>query len=795
MAQLLDDIRFGARSLRRTPGFTLVALLTLALGIGATAAMFTVFNSLLLRPLAYPDPEQLVRIYQQNPRQGWFRTGVIGPVYAAWRDGNRTFQAVETIAPSNGNLTGLEQPVEITMAAVSPGFFTMLGESPILGRPFSTDEYRRDGPPVVLLSRAFWVTRFGADSTLIGRTITLNDQARTVVGVMPDGEVTNELEAWVPFPDVYRELSFGNHFLTVIGRLRPGVTLETATRDLTTIGAAVLAEGPAPQRDWGPELVSLQDSIVGATAPSIRVLLWAVGLVLLIACANVANLTMVRAHGRQREVALRAALGAGRRRIARALVTESAILAVGGAAAGLVAATWGIDAILAFAPENFPRRETVAIDGWVLGFTALVTGAAVVLFGALPAIRSSRVDLQATLRSGGGSSGRSRVRDGLAVAEIALALILTTGAGLLLKSLVRLQSVELGYDPRGVVALDLDLPGQRYRQPEQRIQLIHQVEELIRAVPGVRAVGTTRALPLESGGPDTEFDIVGRASASSEGRAWAFYTPITAGYHQTMGVRLLAGRLLSQADDRTDAPRVVVVNETLARRYWPEASPVGARIGLGQNVEAEIVGVVGDLRQRFLADDVRPAIFVPFSHATQVQTSMVVRAVGDPIAVLPLLQQAVWQVDPNLPVEQWSMFDLMRTATARPRFNATLFGVLAGLAVVLAIIGVYGVVSFTVALRRREIGVRMALGARAGDVATMVIRQGGLLAAIGVAIGLGGSVALSGLVTKLLYGVRPVDPATLGSATAVVVVVLLAACLIPARRAAREQPTAALRLE
>ncbi len=798
MDTLLQDIRYAMRSLRRSPAFTFVAIATLTLAIGANTAIFSVLDSVLLRPLDYAAPEQLVVLRENKPQSNIVNATITGPAYLAWQKESRSFSGIASYITQNGVVNGLGEPIEIPIGIASPEFFHILGQQPILGRTFSSDEHVQSGAAAVMISRGFWLRHFGGDSSVIGRSVILNDHARPVIGVIPDGgEYTRSVEIWVAMPmDVIPRLTTGNHLLYAIGRLRDGARLDAARAELASISERVYAPAPEGARGWIPSATPILESTVGDTSRvTVISLFGGVTFVLLIACANLANLTVMRAQSRNREVALRAALGAGRLRLTRSLITESAVLAFVGGGLGLLLGVWGIDAIRALAQGTLPRLEGVQMNVPVLAFTAMATIAATALFGVLPAIRASRADLHTSIRERDTRvAGRGAGRDALAIVEIALALVLAAGAGLLAQSLARLHRQPLGYDPVRVVDVDIDLPPSRFSAPPARAQLLQQIEEQVRALPGVVSAGSTRALPLESGGPDTEFGIEGRAPDAPNGKGSAFYTPITDGYLPTMRATIVAGRNLTSADLAANAPQVAVVNETLAQKYWPGTSPLGARLVMGP-WRVEVVGVVRDLRQRFLRNAVQPQMFLPFTMDPTLSISLVVRTAGEPLALAPALHKAVWAVDPKLPVEEWTMQSLMNDQTAETRFTLTLMSAFAVLAILLAMIGVYGVVSFGVAQRRKEIGVRMALGAQQSRVLAMVLRRGALIAAIGVTIGAGAAIALGLGFRRLLFGVQPTDPLTLAGAATLVALTIVVASLVPARRAARVDPMIALRSE
>jgi putative ABC transport system permease protein len=801
MSTLVHDLRIAVRSLRRTPGFSITAILTLALGIGANTAIFSVVDGVLLNPLPVADGDRVVVVGEKNVERGWYGAGIAGPSFAAWREGSRSLEAVGAYSTRNVDITGVAEPIEADGALVSRELFDIVSVRPVLGRLFRPDEFvtGAEPAPVMLLSEPFWRTRFGADPSVLGRAIVVNDRARTIVGVVPVREgVPAQADVYFAFPENFASLPAGGHMLTVVGRLRPGITPDRARAELTEIVGRLDASKRDRETGWQFEVERLTNVVVRDARPQLGVLLGAVSFVLLIVCANITSLLLARASARSHELAIRRALGASRLRLAAHLVAEAVVVAAFGGALALVVASWGVDFLRGAGPMALPRLSEVGFDQSVLLFNLGVSVVAGLLSGAIPAVRAARAVPNAVLNDGGRGSaprrGRS-VRDAIVVAEIALALVLLTGAGLMVRSLLRLTAIPLGFDRHNVLAVDLDLPERRYREPASRAALVSRVEERLRALPGVVAVGSTRALPLESGGPDAGFEIVGRPPVpQGELGPAAFYTAVSAGYLNALGVPVRRGRGLTDADDRTDARRVVVINETLARRYWADANPVGAEIVLdGQRTE--IVGVVADIRQRWLRNEVAPAIYVPYAQAPQLQVSVVVRAAVDPTSLVKAIHEAVWTVDPSLPVEQWTMDSLLADHLAGSRFQTTLLAGFAAFAVLLAVMGVYAVVSFSVAQRTREIGVRVALGAAERDVLRLVVGHGATLAAIGIGLGMVGSFWLTRMLANVLYEVSATDPASFALAAGLLATAALAATYLPARRAARVDPAIALRNE
>jgi len=804
MDTLFADFRHAARTLRRSPAFTLAALATLAIGIGATSSIFSVVNGVLLRPLPLMDPDRIVIIRANQLERGWLGVAVAGPDFAEVRAEARAFEVVAAAMMRNADLTGRGDPAEVTAAAVSRDFFRVVPVKPLVGRVFTPDEFQGPQPPnVALISDGLWRSRFGAERSIIGQSVAINGTARIIVGVVPATtswpHPGGAPDFFLPLPEVFDTMERGAHMLEVIGRLAPSMSLETARTEIATLSARQARDYPRTNGGWVLTANRLTDEVVGQVRPALLVLLGAVGFVLLIVCANVASLLVARATARHHEIAIRRALGASSGRVVRHLAAESVLLAVGGAALGTLIALWNVDLLRSWAPASLPRIDTVRVDGAVFAFTAGVAVFTALLCGVLPALFGARSDLQDVLKEGTRVSAPNRARLGrnaLVVAEIAIAVVLLVGAGLMGKSFERMRSIPLGYDPGNVIDIDLDLPQSRYQSPEKRNQLVKQVEARVRRLPGVTAVGTTRALPLESGGPDIEFTIDGQAPiAKGQLGPNAFYTAVTPDYFRAMRMTIVRGRGLLETDDHPTASQVVVVNETLARKFWKTANPVGQRITLGDGRKADVVGVVRDVRQKFLTNEIAPQMFVAWSQAPELQVSVVVRTAVDPLTLVDAIHRDVWAVDPILPVEEFTMASLMAESLAGSRFQTTLLVSFALVALILAAMGVYALVSYAVVQRTREIGVRMALGAARHDVVAMVLRQGTRLTFAGVVIGLVNAYFLTRVLRRVLYDVSPSDPLAHVLAATVLVAVAVLATYVPARRAATVDPVVALRDE
>jgi predicted permease len=803
MDTLFADFRQAARTLRRSPAFTLAALATLGVGIGSTSSIFGVVNGVLLRPLPIHDPDRVVAVRANQVERGWLGINLAGPDFAELRAESKALESVAATMMRSVDLTGRGDPQEVTAASVSRDFFRVLPVTPLVGRLFTPDEFRGPQPPnVALLAEGFWRSMFGAESSVLGQTITINGTPRTIVGVVPAASWPRPgggPEVFFVLPEMFDQSPRGAHMLQVVGRLAPTATLETARTEAATLSARQARDYPGPNGGWVLTVNRVTDEVVGQVRPALLVLLGAVGFVLVIVCTNVASLLVARATARHHEIAIRRALGASAGRVVRHLAAESLLLVIGGALLGILFALWNVDLLRQSASASIPRIDTVQVDGTVIAFTAAIAAFSALACGLLPALFGSRTELQDVLKEGtrvaAPRSGRFG-RNALVVGEIALAVVLLAGASLMMRSFDRMRSIPLGFDPANVIAIDLDLPQSRYQKPESREQLVKRVEALVSKLPGVTAVGTTRALPLESGGPDMEFTIDGQPPVpKGQLNPNAFVTAVTAGYFRTMGMTLVSGRGFTEADDHPTANRVVVVNETMARRFWTNQSPIGQRLSLGDGTKADVVGVIRDVRQRVLTNEVTPQMFIAWSQAPELSVSIVVKTAVDPLTLVDALHRDVWAVDPSLPVEEWTMRSLMADSLAGTRFQTTLLVSFAIMALLLAAMGVYALVSYAVVQRTREIGVRMALGAARRDVVSMVLRQGTRLTIAGVAFGLVAAFYLTRAMRRVLYDVSPADPIAHAVSAIVLVGVAVLATYLPARRAATVDPVVALRDE
>jgi putative ABC transport system permease protein len=806
---MLADLRYALRALRKSPGFTLVAALTLAIGIGANSAIFSVVNAVLLRPLPYRAPEGLVTVNHYYPSLNGLEAGVSAAGFVDYRDRTRSFAGVAVQTPWRPSLTGLGDPERLAGARVSGAYFSTLGVPAALGRALRPDEDAPGREAVVVLGDGFWRRRFGADPAVIGRTLTLEGRPHEIVGVMPAGFrdfFFRDAELWRPIALTAEQTSGGrtNEWLSLVARLAPGATEEQARAEMRTLAEQLKQQYPdAFPPDWSLAVASLREKGTGKARPALLVLFGAVGLVLLIACANVANLLLARAAGRSREVAVRAALGAPRARIVRQLLTESVVLAVGGGALGLVLAQFGVRALGALNPASV-AGEPASLDGTVLVFAlvlSLVTG---LLFGLAPALQTARGGLQQSLREGArgaaGDRGAQTLRRGLIVAEVALALMLLAGAGLLVKSFARLQQVDAGFDPANVLTATVSLPTARYPSDTQRVAFVDALLPRLAAVPGVRAAAAISMLPFGGGASTRSFAVEGYTPEANQPGPWGDYRVVAGDYARALGVPLRRGRLFTERD-RADAPPVALVDDELARRYWPGDDPIGKRIAFGDPSDSstqwiEVVGVVGHVRQQGLDDDAHTQIYVPYSQDPTGQMALVARTTSEPTRALSAVRGAVQAIDRDLPISQVrTMEQLVSDAGGQRRLTMVLIALFAGFALLLACIGLYGVTAYAVTQRTREIGVRMALGAAGPQVVGAFVRDAAALTAVGLGVGLVAALAAGRLVASQLYETEPSDPLTLGVTAGVLAVVAMLASYLPARRATRVDPIVALRAD
>jgi putative ABC transport system permease protein len=807
LADLLQDLRYAARMLWKNPGFTTVAVLALALGIGANTAIFSVVNTVLLRPLPYKAPEQLVMVWEDATSHGYPRDTPAVANYVDWRDQNSLFSGMAAISDSDFNFTGAGDPERLKGRRVSANLFPLLGVEPQLGRVFTAAEDQPGTQRVAVLSHRLWQRRFGGDPSIIGKTLTLNDESYTVVGVMPARFQfpANDDELWVPISFTAQEAANRNrHYLEVLGRLKPGVTLEQAQAEMTTIGARLQQQYPQSNTDLGVAVTSLQEHLVGDIKPALLILLGAVGLVLLIACANVANLLLARAAIRQKEIALRVALGARRWRLLRQFLTESLLLATFGGIVGLVIAYVGLLVLGSFIPENISQARDISLDLKVLGFTlgvSLLTG---LIFGFAPAIQAARFNQSETLKEGGRDSvtGRSgkRLRGLLVTAEVAVSLVLLIGAGLLINSFLRLRNIDPGFRTDNLLTMKIELPEPKYEAYERRAAFYTDLVQRVQSLAGVRSAAVTTNLPLYRQGNSTSVRLEGKPDPPPGQERIVVTRIISPGYFDTMSIPLLAGRQLSDQDTDT-TQNVVVISETMARRFWSGEDPVGKRIAAGRvRSDADwiqVVGVVKDVRQFELNAEPRPQMYLSYRQAGFfAPEDLVVKTDVEPASLAASVRKAVWEIDKDQPVSNIrTMDEILAESIARQRFSMLLLGIFAGVALLLAAVGIYGVMSYSVAQRTHEIGIRMALGAETGAVLKLAVGYGLKLVIAGVVIGLIAAFALTRLLATLLFGVTPTDPATFVVISVLLICVAAIASYIPARRATKVDPLVALRYE
>jgi putative ABC transport system permease protein len=799
----LRDVRFGLLMMRKNPGFTLVALLTLVLGIGANTAIFSVVNSVLLRPLPYEGAEQLVRIHSSKPPQ--FDQFPISPGdFMEWQEQTKSFEQIAAYFTGPPLiLTGSGDPEQFEGAHVSASAFPLLRVAPLMGRTFLPEEEGLGNDQVVVLSYGLWQRRFGADPRIIGQPVRLSDQSYTVIGVMPANFKfpSDRTEAWVPtgFAPDDRD-KHGAHYLSVLARLKPGVGVQQSQAEIDTVGRRLAEQYPDSNAGWNFKVVTWQEDIVGPIKPALLLVSGAVLFVLLIACVNVTNLLLARAAARSREMSIRAALGASRGQIVRQLLTESLVLSLIGGALGLLLTIWGVKLLLALASETLPVVNGVTVDGRVLGFTLILSLLTGVIFGLVPALQVSTPNLTESLKEGGRGGtegvGRSRLRKLLVVSEVVLALVLLIGAGLLIRSFLRLRDVNPGFNSRNVLTMKISLPRTRYPEEAQQAAFFEKVLQNVSTLPGVQTAAAVAPLPFD-GDMNYDFVIEGRPAITAAETPSANYYLISPDYFRVMGVPLLKGRPFNERD-RKGVPRVAIINETMARKYFPGEDPIGKRINVtnGSDVLREIVGVSGDVKQYGLDDETKSQIYEPYLQEPFFVMTLAVRTEGDPMILKGQVYGKVLSIDKEQPVTGVRTLDsIVAESLARRRFTMALFSIFAAVALTLATIGIYGVMSYLVSQRTHEIGIRMTLGAQAGDIMKLVVGQGVLLVVIGTVIGLLAAFALTRVMSSLLFGVSATDFMTFALVSVLLFVVAILASYIPARRAMRVDPMTAMRRE
>lgn len=816
MDALIKDIRFGMRGLLKRPGFTAVAVITLALGIGANSAIFSVVNAVLLRPLPFKDPDRLMVVWERRENSGRANLHFSGHEYAAFKERTNVFEALTLVQPNGYNLTGRGDPVVVDVGEVSTEFFTVFSAPPLLGRTFAPGEDQQGGAKLVVLSHKLWTQRFGSDPNIVNQTVHMNDQGYTVIGVMPPLELMPDVLVPIDMRGELRKV--GKHSHQVIGRLKPGVTLDQAQAEVARVAQQVQQEFPDANRGHGAEVVGLHEEITGSAQLPLFTLFGAVGFVLLIACANVANLLLSRATSRQKEMAIRTALGAGRWRLIRLTLTESLLLGIMGGGLGLLAAVWLVTLLTKITAVDIPRLDKINVDSRVLlatfGFsilTGLITGIA-------PAWRTTEPKLYQWIKDGMRGSmnpGRRRISSVLVVAEVALAVVLLVSGGLMLKSFVQLLRVDPGFEPHQVLRLDFALPGLKYREPQQQTAFYNELLGRLQSLPGVESVGATSQTPLSPGDNWCGFAIEGRPDPPQGDLQQAAVRAVSDDYFSTMRIPLRKGRFFNNSDSRVALPLIrwfeqqpypdrynepqaapaLIINETMARLYFANEDPIGKRLRVVHSPWLTIVGVVGDVRHMGLNTPPNPEMYMTHLQEPQSTMAVMARTSGDPLQLAGAAREQLKAMDSEIPVTVMTMDQVFSNSLAGQRFNTSLLGVFAAVALLLAMIGVFGVINYSVAQRTHEIGIRIALGAQRSDVFKLVVGQGLLLVLVGVVMGTAGAVALTRFIESMIYGVSPTDGPTFVVVSLIVTLVAFLACYLPARRATRVDPLVALRYE
>jgi putative ABC transport system permease protein len=800
METFLQDLRLGLRLLLRRPGFTLVAVATLALGIGANAAFFSVVEATLLRPLPFREPERLVMVWEKSIRRNRIRNSVNPANFLQWRERNQVFEGISVFAPWDVNLTGADEPIRLTAGIVTADLMDLLGATAALGRGFHEEDGRPGAPAVAVVSARLWKSRFGGDASVLGREIEIDGRPHAIVGVMPEEfAVPPRAQVWVPLPITAELRTQGGRWVVGIARLRPSVTLAAARAEMDRIGAQLEQELPARDAGWGVSVFPLRSDLVREVKPALLVLMGAVALVLLIGCVNVAHLLLARALAREREIAVRISLGASRGRLVRQLVTEGLVLAVLGGAAGVLLASWTLEALRAALPAELQQVARISLNRMVLAFAAVLSAGSALLFGLAPALQLVRPAVWKALKDGGAagtSRDRRRLARGLVVAEVALAAVLLVGAGLLVRSFERLARVNPGFATEGVLTFEISLPQTRYADDPSQARFFTAATQALRHVPGVDAAGATTWIPFVLGSA-TRFVLPDRpvpAPGDEPGGDVRFVTP---GLFAAMGMPLRQGRDFTEADT-ADRPTVIVINESMARQFWPGEDPIGKRVDMewGEMHKAEVVGVVGDVRLTALDTPSRTTIYWAQAQIPSTFMTFMIRTRRTPEAILPEVRAEIARLDGSLPLGKVQTLEqVMEGALERPRFTFVLTTAFAVTAAFLAGLGLFGVLAQVVAQRRAEMGLRLALGARPRDVVGLVLREGVGLAAFGLVLGLAGALAAARLLGSLLYETSPLDPLAYGAVAVLVGAVAVLAALLPARRAAHVDPVAALKYE
>ena len=821
MNTLWQDLHYGVRMLLKNPGITLVVILALALGIGANTAIFSVVDAVLLRPLPYVESDRLVFLNETSKAMD--EISISYPNFTDWRNQNQVFEKIGVYNRDSYNLTGAGEGERIITGQVSADLFAALRVNAAIGRVFNNDEDKPGGSPVVVLSYGLWQRRFGGQASIVNQSLTLNGKSYTVIGVMPEGfQFPSRVEMWVPVGQLSGEASWqqrGNHpGLYGVARLKPGMSFAQAKAEMDNIGANLEKQYQDSNAGNGIGTRPLLELFVGDVRRALWVLFAAVAFVLLIACANIANLLLARAQSRQKEMAIRAAMGAGRWRIARQLLTESVLLALVGGTLGILIAQWGIKLILYISPDAIPRAREISLDWRVFAFTIALSFLTGILFGVVPALQAGVVDVHETLKeTGRGTSGRHWLRSSLVVVEVATTLVLLIGAGLMIRSFYRLQKVNPGFSYDHLTSFSVSLPQKKYTSNEQREQFYNRLLENLRGLPAVEATAAASGLPLGNNGWQTSFVIDGRPRPPRDQTPLMEACLVTPDYFRAMNIPLKSGRYFDAHDDRSSlagkdlsklnenereiaALNAIIIDEEFARRHWPGEDAVGKRIRLGTDSTAPVlavVGVVGRVKMEGLSQDSkRVQGYFPFAQIPNGGMTVIIKAAGEPNQLIAAVRQQVKSIDPDQPIYGIRTMDEIRAESVAPeRLNLTLLSIFAGIALILAIVGIYGVMSYSVTQRTHEIGIRMAIGAQPRDVFRMVLRQGMMLALIGVVFGLIGAFGLTRLMATMLFGVEPTDPATFATIAALLTVVALVACYIPGRRATKVDPVVSLRYE
>src|SRR5262245_12423522 len=800
--EMFQDLRYGLRMLLKNPGFTMIAVFTLALGIGVNTAIFSIVNAVVLRPLAFKEPDRIVHLWERELKLGGDRYPLSPPNFIDYRDQSRVFEQIGAYRPQNFNFTGVAEPERLDGVRASAGVFAALGVNPLLGRVYRPEEEQPGLNRVVILSQRFWQSRFGSDRAIIGKSLTLNGEPYTVVGVMPAGfkfpSDSDPVALWVPMTFNASELTNrGFHAYGAVARLKEGVSRGQALAELESIAGRLRQQYPATNSSFDVNLIPVHDQVVGEAWLTLLKLFGAVGLVLLIACANVATLLLSRSASRRREIAIRTAVGASRGRILRQLITENFALSILGSLVGLLLAAGSIGLLKRIGAHAIPRLQEIAIDGWVLCFCFSLALLTSLLAGLAPALQVTKADVSESLKEGARSTvsrGHNRIRRLLVLSEIALSLVLMISAGLIIKSFLLLLAVHPGIQPENVLTMRVSLNSKR------GLQIVNYYQELLQRIgriPGVESVGAISHMPLSGAVAFVGFTIDGKPSAPGEEQSTHFRA-ISPAYLRTMGISLLKGRDFTKQDDER-ATSVMLINETLARRYFQGEDPIGRRMSItigDEPVMREIVGVVGDVKHRGLTKESDSEVYVPYPQLPLIGMNIVVRTASDPLSIVAAVRNEAFAVDRTQPVANIrTMESYLADSIAQPRFTTILLGLFAALALALAVVGIYGVMSYFVTQRTHEIGIRLALGARPPDVLRMVIRQGMALTVSGLVIGLALAFAATRLLMNLLYGVGPTDPMTFVVISSLFALVALLACYVPARRAAKVDPVVALRRE